>query len=273
MAVATREETSLAAQPTLPEVIEQALVQGNLANLTPADRVILYNRTCASLGLNPLTTPFQYITLNGNLVLYATRNCTDQLRKIHSVDVSIMSRERIDDIYVVTARGTLPNGRSDEEIGAVPIAGLKGESLANAMMKAGTKAKRRVTLGIVGLSLLDETEIESIPNAQPANIETIPPSSPRQSTPARPVQQQPEPAPVEEERARAMVGEVVSDRQVAEFKYAELSKQAIEKAHPDAETIKGVDPSKFSDKALTKMVEKLEAWLLAQQQPEVDEAF
>jgi len=42
---------------------------------------------------------------------------------------------------------------------------LQGESLANALMKAETKAKRRVTLSICGLGMLDETEIGSIPTA------------------------------------------------------------------------------------------------------------
>ncbi len=68
---------------------------------------------------------------------------------------------------MVTARATLPSGRTDESIGAVPIDTLKGESRANAMMKAETKAKRRVTLSISGLGMLDESELESIPGAKP----------------------------------------------------------------------------------------------------------
>jgi hypothetical protein len=157
----------------LPEAVEQALVQGNLAELSPAQRVVLYKELCSSLGLNPLSVPFQYITLNGRLVLYAVKNCTDQLRFIHNVNVEIMSRERIDDIYVVTTRATLPNGRTDEEIGAVPIAGIKGEALANALMKASTKAKRRVTLAIVGLSMLDETEVDSVRDARQPKFQVV----------------------------------------------------------------------------------------------------
>lgn len=157
----------------LPEAVEQALVNGNLAQLSPEQRVSLYYEVCASLHLNPLTVPFQYITLNGKLVLYALKSCTDQLRFIHNVNVEIVSRERLDDIYVVTTRARLPNGRQDEEIGAVPISGLKGELLANALMKASTKAKRRVTLAIVGLSMLDETEIETIRDARQASYQVV----------------------------------------------------------------------------------------------------
>jgi hypothetical protein len=57
----------------------------------------------------------------------------------------------------------LANGRTDESTGAVPIKGVHGEALANAFLKAETKAKRRVTLSICGLGLLDETELETIP--------------------------------------------------------------------------------------------------------------
>jgi hypothetical protein len=72
----------------------------------------------------------------------------------------------VNGIYVVTAQATLPSGRCDESIGAVPTENLKGENLSNAMLKAETKAKRRVTLAICGLSMMDETEVDSIPQAR-----------------------------------------------------------------------------------------------------------
>lgn len=142
---------------------EQALIGGNLSNLTPEQCIAYYNQICESLNLNPLTQPFEYIVLNGKKVLYAKRSCTEQLRKNHGVSVTITSREKIDDIFVVSARATDASGRSDESVGAVSISGLKGEALANAMMKAETKAKRRVTLSICGLAFLDESEVGSIP--------------------------------------------------------------------------------------------------------------
>ncbi|MBK9216944.1 MAG: hypothetical protein IPM59_15390 [Chloracidobacterium sp.] len=63
----------------------------------------------------------------------------------------------------VTAKDS--KGRSDSDIGVVPKSDMGG-NLSNALMKAVTKAKRRVTLSICGLGMLDETEIETIPNAQ-----------------------------------------------------------------------------------------------------------
>lgn len=142
---------------------EAALVMGDLSKLTTEERMSYYKNVCESVGLNPLTRPFDYLVLNGKTVLYAKRDCTDQLRKIHSVSVQIVSRETIEGILVVTAKAMDKTGRVDESTGAVSIAGLRGDPLANAFMKAETKAKRRVTLSLCGLGMLDETEIETIP--------------------------------------------------------------------------------------------------------------
>jgi hypothetical protein len=143
--------------------IEAALIGGDLSKLSAAERVVFYNQVCESLGLNPLTKPFEYIMLNGKLTLYAKRDATDQLRRINKISIEIVAREKHGDLYVVTARAR-DNiaGRTDESTGAVTTSNLKGEALANAYMKAETKAKRRVTLSICGLGFLDETEIESI---------------------------------------------------------------------------------------------------------------
>ena len=147
-------------------IIEQVLVMGDLARLNADQRNIYYQAVCSSLGLNSLTRPFEYITLNGKLTLYARKDCTDQLRKLHSVSIRIVERSVMDDLMVVTAEATDRTGRTDSSIGAVSIAGLKGEAKANALMKAETKARRRVTLALCGLGVLDESEIETIPGAR-----------------------------------------------------------------------------------------------------------
>jgi hypothetical protein len=166
--------TALATRPdTAVDVVERVVMAGDLSKLSAGERVAYYKATCDSLGLNPLTRPFEYITLNGKLTLYARRDATDQLRKLHGVSVSIVSRDVVDDVYVVTARAALPDGRSDESIGAVSVKGLAGEPRANALMKAETKAKRRVTLSIVGLGLLDESETTSIPDARPVRVDVV----------------------------------------------------------------------------------------------------
>lgn len=153
------------------ETVEKVLIGGNLKSLTSAERVQYYEAYCKSFNLNPIARPFDYIEFQGKLVLYANKGCAEQLRQTRKVSVTISAREKIDDLIVVTARAKLPDGREDESTGAVNAAGLRGDALANAMMKAETKAKRRVTLSICGLNMLDETETETIPGARAVSVQ------------------------------------------------------------------------------------------------------
>lgn len=148
------------------EIMETVLIRGDLSKLTVDERNTYYFRLCESVGLNPLTQPIEYITLNGKLRLYAKKDCTDQLRAIHKVSVTDMSETERDGVYIVTSKVANAEGRTDMAKGAVYIQGLKGEVLANAIMKAETKSKRRATLSICGLGILDETEVDDIPRQQ-----------------------------------------------------------------------------------------------------------
>ena len=76
------------------------------------------------------------------------------------------------DRYVVTAQASVNDGRRTESIGAAPIHQLQGEALCNAMMKAETKAKRRATLDLLGLGMMDETELSAEPHKAALNIIT-----------------------------------------------------------------------------------------------------
>lgn len=162
--------TNLDSEQTLAKVI----LEGDLSKLSPKEKVIHYKNVCESCGLNPLTQPFSYIRFQGREQLYAGKNCTEQLRDLNGVSLKIVARDKFDDLYVVTAEATNKHGRCDSSTGAVNLKGLTGEALANAVMKAETKAKRRVTLSISGLGFIDESEADSIPDAQllSLNMET-----------------------------------------------------------------------------------------------------
>lgn len=150
--------------PTHGELMEAVIVKGDLAKLEPGDRANYYMKVCQSIGLNPLTRPLEYIVLNGKMTLYAKRDCADQLRKINGISVQIVSQDQADGLLTVHVRAKDGSGREDEDLGVVAFPDtLKGEARANAILKAVTKAKRRVTLSISGLGFLDETEIEDIP--------------------------------------------------------------------------------------------------------------
>ena len=162
--------TQALTKPADAAAIEKALLSSDLKDLSAPERLSYYNRVCESLGLNPLTQPFAYMNLSGKLTLYAKKDAAEQLRSVRGVSLEIVRREIIEDVYVVTARAYIGN-RCDESTGVVPIANLKGEAKANAFMKAETKAKRRATLSICGLGLLDETEVESVAGARKVSVE------------------------------------------------------------------------------------------------------
>jgi len=166
-------QTTLEANESMAGVVETVVITGDLSKLEPSQRVSYYRSVCESLGLNPLTRPMEYLVLNNRLTLYARKDATDQLRASRGISVEITGREFLGDagLYVVTARAVAKDGRSDESVGAVSVKGLGGENLANALMKAETKAKRRVTLSVAGLGWLDETEVASVNDARAVNVD------------------------------------------------------------------------------------------------------
>ncbi len=154
---------------TQSSVLEQVIINGDLRNLSPAERVEYYRRTCESLGLNPFTRPFEYIMLNNKLTLYAKRDATDQLRAIKGISIDDVDITETAELYVVKVKGSDKSGRKDTEIGVVSKRDMQG-NIANAQMKAVTKAKRRLTLSLSGLGWTDESEIETIPNAHVVTV-------------------------------------------------------------------------------------------------------
>ena len=143
-------------------VLENLVLAGDLSKMTDQQKVVYYKQFCDSLGVNPLTQPFRIMKFQGKEIMYATKDATDQLRKRDGISITDATTERIEDVLFVTVKGKNKDGRTDVEVGAVYVGGLKGESLANAHMKALTKSKRRLTLSIVGLGMPDESEIETI---------------------------------------------------------------------------------------------------------------
>lgn len=144
------------------EILSKVVLTGDLSTLDDLEKMIYINAYCKSLNLNPLTKPFDIIDTDGRKVLYARKDCTEQLRKINKVAVKSLTKEIIgDNTYVVTAHVCTPDGREDIATGVVSLAGKSGDKIANAMMKAETKAKRRATLSICGLGIPDESELDT----------------------------------------------------------------------------------------------------------------
>jgi hypothetical protein len=148
---------------TNSEIAISLLLRGDISRLNQEERAKYVVRVCENLGIDPLTNPIEIIKLKGREVLYAKKECTDQLRMIHKVSVVETQQEELNGVYIVITKVQNGEGRTDIARGAVSIKGLQGDDLANALMKAETKSKRRATLSITGLGILDESELETIP--------------------------------------------------------------------------------------------------------------
>lgn len=140
----------------------QAALAGDLKRLTPEGRLKFYGAMCQSVGINPLTKPFEWLEFQGKLVLYANKGCAEQLRKLHGVSIEVVDRKVEFGCLIVRVKATSKDGRCDEGVGAVPFNERNAAEAAIAMMKCETKAKRRVTLSICGLGLLDESELDTM---------------------------------------------------------------------------------------------------------------
>jgi len=188
---------------TEARAIESFVTRGDWSQLAPQDRARAYVQVCAQHGLNALSQPFAFLRLNGKEVLYATRGATDQLAAKHGITREIIDGPKIVDIAgtkvaLCTARATLPTGRSETGTATLPVA-----DPVNLYMKLETKAKRRATIALLGLAMLDETELATIPDRSQADA----PQPSREDLERAVVEVQPPatPAPVE---ARDLVAEV-----------------------------------------------------------------
>jgi len=159
--------TPIAVQDLSEESIFALVTGGDCSKLSTAQKLAYYKARCDAAGLDYRTTPFQFIKLSGKEVLYSLKAATDALTAKNGIRCEILDQRTEVGIRLVTVRATCKDGRQTDEIGAVPIGGLKEgtEALANALMKATTKAKRRAVLSVTGLGMTDETEVETIPGA------------------------------------------------------------------------------------------------------------
>lgn len=157
-------ETVTPAKPQIDKaIIDSIITSGDLSKLSADQKVAYYNYRCRQIGIDPAAKPFDYLRLNGKEILYANATCTQQLANTRGLSTQITRSEILHGVYTVAVRVTDMEGRGSENLGAVSIDGMKGEALANALMKASTKGIRRAILAHCGLGMMDETEVITIP--------------------------------------------------------------------------------------------------------------
>lgn len=166
-ATAKKPETAIQKVDLDAQILSNIIIRGDISSLTPAQKIDYYNAFCRYVGLNAITQPFAILKMKDNKeVLYAKKEATEQLRSLKGISITQLTGDLVGGvIYKVTAVGQNAQGRTDAATGAVSVKGLQGEALANAIMKAESKAKRRLTLSLSGLGMMDESEIETVPGA------------------------------------------------------------------------------------------------------------
>lgn len=166
-------ETELIPVSNNSELISNLVLNGDISKMSNEMKVQYYNQLCHSLNLNPVTKPFQIIAFQGKTILYATKDCTEQLRKINKVSIVELNQDLKEGLCISKCKVQDKDNRYDIATGVVNISGLKGGDLANAIMKSETKAKRRATLSICGLGILDESELDTMPTYTTSDITQV----------------------------------------------------------------------------------------------------
>ncbi|WP_294348013.1 hypothetical protein [Prosthecochloris sp.] len=156
------------------QILSKVLLRGDLSSLNDNEKYAYAMSYAKAVGLNPATMPFQILKLQGKERLYADKGTAELLRASRGLSFGKPEYSQMDgDVLSVTISIT-DGTRTDYEEGAVYVGGLQGEALANARMKALTKAKRRATLSFCGLGMLDETEVETIARAETTPVPAEP---------------------------------------------------------------------------------------------------
>ena len=151
---------------TSPDMLA-ILARGNIASLSEEDRTRYILALCDALGLDPRFKPVDLIPGQGGaLVPYLNRGATDSLARREGIQrVTVVSPKVVDidgvKCVLSIARATDTRTLRYEERTATMI--LRDH--ANAYMRCETKAIRRATIAVLGIGMLDESELDGIRGA------------------------------------------------------------------------------------------------------------
>ncbi|WP_002150833.1 hypothetical protein [Bacillus cereus] len=164
----------------IQSILDRLALNSDLSQLTEEEKRQYFYFVCRKYELDSCTSPFAFIRFkdSNKLQLYARKNCSDQLRKIQGIDAEIVHRGQIETAVYVEVKVTDKSGRKDTAMGAVPISTEDGRKLspvelAHALMTCETKAKRRATLSLCGLAMMDETEVDTLPGVERFDMQSI----------------------------------------------------------------------------------------------------
>lgn len=180
------------------EILFQVVTGGDTSAMTVDQKLEYYRVMCNKVDIDPALTPFIFIKTKNGERLYASKSLTNQLGMKKMVSCTNTKQEMISGIFVANYRATTPDGRVTDEVGAVSVDGIVKDDLANCIMKAHSKAKRRAVLSHCGLGMLSEDETDTMGGAQATYVPPLaPPAAPSALEQARAATQQLPAAPAQ----------------------------------------------------------------------------
>ena len=142
------------------------LARGNISSLSEEEKTQYYLELCYALKLDPRFRPVDFIEGKGNsLTPYLNKGATDALARAGSIQRITVVQPKVIELDSVkcvmcVARATDPSGRYEERIATALL-----RNHENILMRVETKAYRRATLAVLGIGMLDESELDGIRGA------------------------------------------------------------------------------------------------------------
>lgn len=158
----------------LSAAVRAYLRTGDLSFLPDYEKEKVLLKMCDHYSLDAVLRPFILIKLNGKEIWYATKAATDQVaakfnltrevveikenleRGIIECKVKISQENSNRTETCIAAVSIIEFGRDPS--GKVEARPMRGEAYANALMKVETKAKRRATLGWLGIADMQDND-------------------------------------------------------------------------------------------------------------------
>jgi hypothetical protein len=187
-----------------PQGLERFLVDNDASQLAgnAQTRALYYLEMCRRYGVDPFTQPFDWIPGSDGkgLTLYPNKEFAAQRRKKSGISCTVLESGVMPSdgtpgpqVYFVRMQGKTIDGRVDEEIGVVPFTDAMGRpidpmSKSNAMKRAFTQAKRRVTLSLEGCGADEPSRgyNEDTTQSQPSQPRVITPPTRLKAAPKAP---------------------------------------------------------------------------------------
>jgi hypothetical protein len=169
--------TALAPRPTPPPTeMMQRLAIGKGNYRTEKEQFEVVELLIQQLSVRRESSPFRFLQdRNGSIQPYLTASGAADIMAQSGATVTDIQISMLEGCAIARCTISMKDGRIGCGMGAVYVAGLKGEQMANGLMKASTKATRRTILQHCrpeAVWLLQEDDLPTIEGIKTLPIET-----------------------------------------------------------------------------------------------------